>query len=102
MPRVTMDAIQKGDVLAEDLSYDQKFLFSAGTVLTDNRLSLLKQTKIPSILIENRRKRYGTPEEILPIIEKRFSYVESVPVMMLLKTWMKDILSNPDKEDSEK
>jgi hypothetical protein len=102
MPRLTTDAVQEGDVLAEDIFHDQKYLFSAGTVLNIKHLQVLKKIGIPSILIENRRKRYGTPKEILPNIERRFSYVEGIPLMMLLKSWMKDILTNPEADDSER
>jgi hypothetical protein len=95
MPLIKMDSAQHGDILASDLVINQVVLFETGTVLTTQRLEILRSLGVAAVAVEDRTKaRYASMHEFFDNIDKRFSYVEDKPFMMTVKSWVKDILSN--------
>ncbi len=100
MPNVKLDLVIDGDVLASDLYVDDVYLFGAGTVLTEKRIEILKNLDVKSIVIEPRYKKYGSRKEILNNIDGRFSYVENIPIMQNIKSWVKDLFIY--RSDNEK
>jgi hypothetical protein len=95
MPLIKLDSAQHGDILASDLVINEVVLFESGTVLTSERLEILKSLGISSVNLEDRTKsRYSSKQDFLINIDRRFSYVEDKPFMMTIKAWVKDILSN--------
>ena len=101
MPNVKLNTVIDGDVLASNLYVDDVYLFGTGTVLTKKRIEILKNLKVKSVVIETRYKKYGSREEIFDNIDKRFSYVENIPVMEHIKTWVKDIIANTGANRNE-
>ena len=94
MPRISMESVIDGDVLSGDVFVDDVFLFGAGTVLTNKRIEILKNLDVAFIEVEKRNKTYGSMKDVYTNIDKRFSYVEDIPIMMHVKSWIKDFLSN--------
>ena len=94
VPKVNLNTVIDGDVLASNLYVDDVYLFGTGTVLTKKRIEILKNLKVKSVVVETRYKKYGSREEIFDNIDKRFSYVKNIPIMEQIKRWMKDIISN--------
>ena len=94
MPKIKIEAVQDGDVLAADVLIDEEFLFGVGTVLSKKRIEILKQLGLASVVIENRNRYSYSKKETFENIDKRFSYVKNIPIMEQIKRWMKDIISN--------
>jgi hypothetical protein len=95
MPLIKLDSAQPGDILTADLKINQVVLFESGTVLTNDRLEILRSLGISSVNLEDRTKsQFSSMKDSLVNIDRRFSYVEDKPFMMTLKAWVKDILSN--------
>lgn len=94
MPKVKLDSVIDGDILANDLYVNEVYLFGAGTVLTKKRIEILKDLDVKSVVIETRYNKYGSRREIFDNIDKRFSYIEDIPVMEHIKSWVKDIVAN--------
>lgn len=94
MPRISLESVVDGDILAGDVILDDVYLFGVGTVLTSRRIEILKNLDVQCVDIENRNKTYGSRMEVFTNIDRRFSYVENIPLMAHIKTWMKDFLSN--------
>ena len=101
MPKVNLNTVIDGDVLASNLYVNEVYLFGAGTVLTKKRIEILKDLNIKSVVIETRNKKYGSIEEIFDNIDKRFSYVENIPIMEHIKSWLKDIIANKGTNSNE-
>lgn len=96
MPKVKLDSVIDGDILATDLYVNEVYLFGAGTVLTKKRIEILKDLDVKSVVIETRYNKYGSRREIFDNIGKRFSYVKDIPVMEHIKSWVKDIVANKE------
>lgn len=96
MPKVKLDSVIDGDILATDLYVNEVYLFGAGTVLTKKRIEILKDLDVKSVVIETRYNKYGSRREIFDNIDKRFSYVKDIPVMEHIKSWVKDIVANKE------
>ena len=94
MKHVNLDFVIEGDVLARDVVISNEYLFGAGTVLNKQRIEILKELDVKSVLIENRERSQDSVAEVFDCIDKRFSYVEDIPVMEQIKSWMKDIIEN--------
>ena len=101
MPKVNLNTVIDGDVLASNIYIDEVYLFGTGTVLTKKRIEILKNLNVKSVVIENRYKKYGSREEIFDNIDKRFSYVDNIPIMEHVKTWLKDIIANTGANRNE-
>jgi len=89
-----MDSVIDGDVLARDLIVNEVNLFGAGTVLTRQRIEILRELKVQSVDIENREWRNISLKEAFDNIDNRFSYVDQIPLMKRVKLWMKDTIAN--------
>jgi hypothetical protein len=94
MRTVDLSAVADGDILARDLYVNNVYLFGAGTVLTRQRIAILSELKVTAIAIEERHQQKHTLKEQFDILDKRFSYAGDNPLMLHLRAWIKDILSN--------
>jgi len=94
VPKINIDTVIDGDVLAGDIFVNDVYLFGTGTVLTKKRIEILKDLNVKSVVIETRYKKYDSKKEIFNNIDKRFSYVENIPIMEHIKSWLKDIITN--------
>ena len=94
MSTITLDLAIGGDVLALDVIVNDVPIFRAGTVLTEKRIQILKELHVQSVVIENRQRKYTSKKETFDNIDKRFSYVEDIPIMNHIKSWMKDVIAN--------
>lgn len=92
MPIVTIKAAKDGDVLSKDLIINDVTLFEAGTVLSRQRLEILETLGVTTLSVESRSTKYKNINEIFANIDKRFSYVEERSFMMVVKSWVKDIV----------
>ncbi len=93
MPIITLKSTVDSDVLLEDLVINDVTLFEAGTVLTPQRIEILETLGVEKVNIESRQSaRFSNIGEIYKKIDKRFSYVENKPFMMIIKSWVKDII----------
>lgn len=101
MPHVCLDILRDGDVLTADIYIKDVFLFGTGTVLNQQRIEILKELNVSSVAIENRGKKTRSKKELFENLDKRFSYVDTIPIMRHMKFWMKDIISNIGSKDEE-
>ncbi|MBN1291574.1 MAG: hypothetical protein JXB48_07010 [Candidatus Latescibacteria bacterium] len=92
MPIVTIKAAKYGDVLSKDLIINDVTLFEAGTVLSRQRLEILETLGVTTLSVDSRSTKYKNINEIFANIDKRFSYVEERSFMMVVKSWVKDIV----------
>lgn len=70
MPTIAIEDITAGMTLAEDLMHLGRMLLPAGTVITDNHISILKRQGVESCNIQG--SALGDPDE--ETIEKAFEY----------------------------
>ena len=56
MSRVSLDFVIDGDILAKDILVNDVYLFGSGTVLTKNRIEILKELGVESVEVESRQK----------------------------------------------
>ncbi len=94
MPTISMDIVVNGDILATDLIVNDVVLFEAGTILTVPRIEILRALSIAEVTVESRESRGNWLNETLNNIDLRFSYVENIPLMLRMKTWIRDVLIN--------
>ncbi len=101
MPIINLEHARVGDILEESLTIMNVPLFKAGTVLDRQRLVILSKLGVDTITIESRTdSKYITVSSAIKRIEERFSYVEGIPLMMTIKSWMQDIVRHrEDKSD---
>ena len=93
MPIISLKSAVNGDVLANDIIINEVTLFEAGTVLTPQRIEILETLGVATVSVESRRTvRYKSIKEIYKKIDERFSFVEGKPFMMIIKSWVKDII----------
>lgn len=94
MPSISMEIVVGGDILAADVIVNEVVLFEAGTVLTPQRIEILRALNIARITVEDRSTRKKWTEDTLKNLDARFSYVEEIPLMLHMKTWIRDVLLN--------
>jgi hypothetical protein len=94
MPSIDLDTILETDVLAKDVLVGDVCLFEAGTVLTRERVDILRKLKVTSVFIRDRDKRFYSLKELFANIDARFSHAEGNPTMRHIRMWLKDIISN--------
>ena len=93
MPIIKLESIVDGDVLAGKVTIMDVDLFDAGTVLTPQRVVILRVLGVQTVSVESRTEAdYDTVQEALERIDERFGYVEGKPFMMTIKSWVKDIV----------
>ena len=93
MPIINRENVLVGDILEETITIMHVPLFKAGTVLDRQRLVVLSKLGVDTITIENRTdSKYMTVPRAIKRIEERFSYVEGIPLMMTIKSWIQDIV----------
>lgn len=102
MPTINMDSVIDGDVLVRDVIVNDVNLFGTGTVLTCQRIEILKELKVQSVVIENRDRKTISIKEAFSNIDKRFSYVDKIPLMNHVKSWIKDTLANTWTDNEKK
>ncbi len=102
MPTVNIGSAIDGDVLARDVVVNDVNLFGAGTVLTYQRIEILKELKVQSVIIENRDQKNISIKEAFSNIDNRFSYVDKVPLMNHVKSWIKDTIANTRTDNGKK
>ena len=94
MLSIRLETAAQGDVLDEDVVVNDVILFASGTLLTTQRLDILKSLGVKTISIVERSERRLIPiEDLLANIDRRFSYVETLPHMKAMKDWVKEIVS---------
>ena len=89
MPKVSLDFVIDGDILAKDILVNDVYLFGSGTVLTKNRIEILKELGVESVEVESRQEKYSSISEVFDNIDERFSYVKNIPIMHQIQSWMK-------------
>ena len=94
MPVISLDAAVFGDVLAREVVVSEVPLFGPGTVLTRQRILILKALGVRMIAVENRNRKDMTVKEAFTNIDKRFGSVADNKLMTAVKSWMKDYLAN--------
>jgi hypothetical protein len=94
MPIIPLHNVLETDVLAKDVLVGDVHLFEAGSLLTRERVDILRKLKVPAVYIREREKHYHSLREVFANIDARFSYVEENPTMMHIRMWLKDIISN--------
>ena len=95
MPKIKLDSAIHGDILESDVVVNEVVLFEAGTLLTTQRLDILKSLGLNAISIVNRIERRSVSlDSIYENIDRRFSYVDALPLMARIKTHVKDIIAN--------
>lgn len=93
LPIINLKSTVDSDVLSEDLMINDVTLFEAGTVLTPQRIEILETLGVEKVTVESRQTvRFSNIGEIYKKIDERFSYVEKKPFMMIIKSWVKDII----------
>lgn len=99
MPRVSLEFVVDGDILVKDILVNDVFLFGSGTVLTKNRIEILKELGVESVEVENRQEKYTSISEVFDNIDERFSYVKIIPIMQQIQSWMKEIITDTETPD---
>ena len=99
MSRVSLDFVIDGDILAKDILVNDVYLFGSGTVLTKNRIEILKELGVESVEVESRQKKYSSIIEVFNNIDERFSYVKNIPIMQQIQSWMKEIITDTETPD---
>jgi len=103
LPKVSLDLVSYGDVLLRDVVVNEVYLFGAGTVLTKNRIGILKELGVKSVDIESRHRKYSSINDVFDNIDERFSYVKNIPIMQQIQSLMKEIITDtetPDETDN--
>jgi len=97
MLSIRLETATHGDVLDEDVVVNEVVLFAAGTLLTTQRLDILKSLGVKTITIVERSERRLIPmEDLLANIDRRFSYVEALPHMKAMRDRVKEIVSRAE------
>ena len=99
MSRVSLDFVIDGDILAKDILVNDVYLFGSGTVLTKNRIEVLKELGVESVEVESRQEKYSSINEVFDNIDERFSYVKNIPIMQQIQSWMKEIITDTETPD---
>ena len=99
MSRVSLDFVIDGDILAKDILVNDVYLFGSGTVLTKNRIEVLKELGVESVEVESRQEKYSSISEVFDNIDERFSYVKNIPIMQQIQSWMKEIITDTETPD---
>ena len=99
MSRVSLDFVIDGDILAKDILVNDVYLFGSGTVLTKNRIEILKELDVESVEVESRQEKYSSISEVFDNIDERFSYVKNIPIMQQIQFWMKEIITDTETPD---
>ena len=99
MSRVSLDFVIDGDILAKDILVNDVYLFGSGTVLTKNRIEILKELGVESVEVESRQEKYSSISEVFDNIDERFSYVKNIPIMQQIQSWMKEIITDTETPD---
>jgi hypothetical protein len=95
MPTIKMDAAAHGDILDADVVVNDVVLFESGTLLTTQRLDILKSLGVRMISIVDRSERRAVSLlDLHENIDRRFSYVDALPLMAKMKAYIKDFLTN--------
>lgn len=95
MPMIKLESAVHGDILDTEVVVNEVVLFEAKTLLTTQRLDILKTLGVQTISIADRSERRAVSlAEIYDNIDRRFSYVNALPLMAGIKTHVKDILAN--------
>ena len=99
MPIINREHALVGDILKESVTIKGVPLFDAGTVLNRQRLDALSVLGVDTITIESRTdSKYITVPRAIKRIEERFSYVEGIPLMMTIKSWIQDIVRHIEEK----
>ena len=99
MARVSLFHVVEGDIIDDDIIINEALIFGSGTVLTKDRIELLKDLNVKSVDIERHRPEFLSEPEIFENIEERFSYVKNSPVMSKIESWVIDKISNTGTND---
>jgi hypothetical protein len=100
MPMIKLDSVAIGDIIDSDIVINEVVLFEAGTLITSQRLDILKSLNVRGISIVDRSARKTVSlDDIFENIDRRFSYVSAIPVMAEMKGYIKDILGNQDGDN---
>jgi len=99
LSRVSLDFVIDGDILAKDILVNDVYLFGSGTVLTKNRIEVLKELGVESVEVESRQEKYSSINEVFDNIDERFSYVKNIPIMQQIQSWMKEIITDTETPD---
>ena len=94
MSVIPLEAAVCGDVLAREIVVNGVPLFGSGTVLTPQRIIILKVLGVMTIAVEDSHRRDMSLKEAFDNLDRRFSHVEDIPLMRHIKSWMKDYLAN--------
>ena len=88
MARVSLFHVVEGDILVDDIVIGAALIFGAGTVLTKERIGLLKELKAGSVDIESHQPEILSDPELEENIDERFEYVKNSTVMNKIETWV--------------
>ncbi|MFC1650835.1 hypothetical protein ACFL2X_04630 [Candidatus Latescibacterota bacterium] len=99
MARVSLFHVVEGDIIEDDIIINEAFIFGSGTVLTKERIELLKDLNVKSVGIESHRPEFLSEPEIFENIDERFGYVKNSPVMSKIESWVIDKISNTGTND---
>ena len=91
--------IVEGDILIDDIVIGGALIFGAGTVLTKERIGLLKELRVASVDIESHQPEILSDPELVENIDERFEYVKNSPVMNKIETWVLEKISNTGAAD---
>ncbi|MHB9031093.1 MAG: hypothetical protein ACYC9O_20180 [Candidatus Latescibacterota bacterium] len=95
MPIIGIEEALNGDILAADVIVNEVVLFETGATLTPHRIEILKALEVRTLRVENRfRRRNDWLVNAMRNIDARFSYVQDVPFMIQIESWVQDILVN--------
>ncbi|MFC1490421.1 hypothetical protein ACFL6K_04355 [Candidatus Latescibacterota bacterium] len=99
MARVSLFHVVEGDILEDDIIINDALIFGTETVLTKERIGLLKELKVKSVVIENHQPEILSESEIFENIDERFDYVKNSPVMSKIESWVIEKISNSGAAD---
>ncbi len=99
MARVSLFHVLEGDVLIDDVVIKDALIFGAGTVLTGERIGLLKELKVTTVDIESHQPEILSVPDLIENIDKRFEYVQNSMVMKKLQSWILEKIAKDRAED---
>ncbi|MFC1538091.1 hypothetical protein ACFL6H_01585 [Candidatus Latescibacterota bacterium] len=99
MARISLIHATVGDILVDDVIINKALIFGSGTVLTEERIELLKELKVQSVDIQSHQPEILSESEILENIDERFEFVKNRPFMNKIESWIIEKISNSGTTD---